>query len=257
MPTEWATSAWSSETLNGPAVCGAAARALELEFGTPDFIPARFTIDLFKAAKAVPTAFRTRQLRAGRRIILADVEVTQHDVAVARGTVVYLRKSGPPPGTEWAPDSVFCPPGHTPADDESTHPWVNTDQTEWTQGIAEHQNAMRKRAWGASMPVVPGEPASPFVHAVQSAESASLVTNLGTAGIGYINCDLTVAISRFPEGLLLGVEADNHITADGISVGSATLYDARGAYGTSVVTALSNAAVQVDFNRSEPSVIAY
>jgi hypothetical protein len=127
---------------------------------------------------------------------------------------------------------------------------VSTDQTGWTQGIAEHQNAMRKRAWGASLPVVPDEPASPFVHAVQSAESASLVTNLGTAGIGYINCDVTMAISRLPEGLLLGVEAENHITADGISVGTATLYDDKGAYGTSVVTALSNAAVQVDFTQS-------
>lgn len=250
IPTEWATSAWSSETLNGPAICGAAARALELEFGGPDFVPARFTIDLYKAAKNLPTVFRTRQLRAGRRIVLADVEVTQHDVAVARATVVYLRKSSAPPGAEWVPAADFYPPERMPTDNESTHPWLNTDRTGWTQSIAEHQNADRKRAWGASLPVVPGEPASPFVHAVQSAESASLVTNLGTAGIGYINCDVTMAISRLPEGLLLGVEADNHITADGISVGTATLYDDRGSYGTSVVTALSNAAVQVDFSRS-------
>lgn len=97
------------------------------------------------------------------------------------------------------------------------------------------------------MPVLPNEPASPFVHAVQSAESTSLVTNLGTDGIGYINCDLTMALSRVPEGDQLGIEADSHITADGISVGTATLYDRKGPYGTGMVTAVSNPAAQIDF----------
>lgn len=72
------------------------------------------------------------------------------------------------------------------------------------------------------------------------------MTNWGTAGVGFINTDLTLVFSRLPEGPEIGIEADNHISADGISVGSATLFDRRGAVGTCVVSALANVRRQVD-----------
>lgn len=248
LPTKWSMSAWSSDSLNGPAVCSAAARALEQEFADPDFVPARLTFDLFKAAKNQPMNLHTRMVRSGRRIRVADVEVMQEDVIVARATSVFLRRSGPPPGSEWHPSTTFTPPEEAAAEgSRSRHPWMQTDDTDWTRGIGNHQNVARKRAWSTAMAVVPDEPASPFIHAVQSAESTSLVTNLGTEGIGYINCDLTMALSRLPEGPQLGIEADTHLTADGISVGTATLYDRKGPYGTGMVTAVSNAAAQIDF----------
>lgn len=252
IPTKWAKSAWGADSLNGPAVCAAAARTLEIEFADPDFVPARLTFDLFKSAKSQPTTLTTRVVRSGRRIFVGDVEVMQGEVVVARATAVFLRRSAPPPGTEWRPTSTFAPPEEAVAEGpQSRHPWMQTDDTEWTRGIGSHQNVSRKRAWSTAMAVVPDEPASPFVHAVQSAESTSLVTNLGTDGIGYINCDLTMALSRLPEGTHLGIEADTHITADGIAVGTATLYDLKGPYGTGMVTAVSNPAAQIDFaNRS-------
>ena len=44
-PTPFAASLWAPGTLNGPAVCGLAARAVETEFGDDEFVPARCTID--------------------------------------------------------------------------------------------------------------------------------------------------------------------------------------------------------------------
>jgi hypothetical protein len=82
---------------------------------------------------------------------------------------------------------------------------------------------------------------------VHTAETTSLLTNLGTNGIGYINCDLTLALSRLPDGPQIGLEASSHIAADGISVGTATLYDLDGPFGTGIVTAISNAQAQIDF----------
>ena len=81
-----------------------------------------------------------------------------------------------------------------------------------------------------------------------TAESTSLVTNLGTKGIGYINGDLTVALSRLPLDDWLVVQADSHWTADGISLGTATLFDHQGAFGTGMVTAVANPAAQIDFS---------
>ncbi|WP_459986568.1 thioesterase family protein [Mycolicibacterium hodleri] len=96
--------------------------------------------------------------------------------------------------------------------------------------------------------VVEGASNSPLVNAVYAAEGTSLVTNLGTAGIGYINGDLTVALARLPVDEWIYLQADSHWTADGISTGSATLYDRVGAFGTGVVTAVSNPAAQIDFS---------
>jgi hypothetical protein len=43
------------------------------------------------------------------------------------------------------------------------------------------------------------------------------------------------------------VQADSHWVADGIAVGTATLYDRTGAFGSGMVTAVSNPAAQIDF----------
>jgi acyl-CoA thioesterase len=84
-----------------------------------------------------------------------------------------------------------------------------------------------------------------------AAEGTSLVTNLGTAGVGYINGDLTVALARLPRDEWIGVQADSHWAADGIAVGTSTLFDGQGAIGTGMVTAVSNPDAQIDF-RNDP-----
>jgi hypothetical protein len=73
------------------------------------------------------------------------------------------------------------------------------------------------------------------------------VTNLGTHGVGYINGDLTVGLARLPVGEWIGVQADSHWAADGVAVGTATLFDRSGAFGSGVTTAVANPAAQIDF----------
>ena len=92
-----------------------------------------------------------------------------------------------------------------------------------------------------------GRTISPFVRAVMVAESTSLVTNLGTEGIGYINGDLTVALSRLPVDEWICIQGDSHWASDGIAVGTATLFDHQGAFGSGMTTAVANPAAQIDF----------
>jgi hypothetical protein len=54
---------WGDDHLNGPAVVGLAARTLELQYRSPDFMPTRLTVDLFRAARSVPTAVTFRAVR--------------------------------------------------------------------------------------------------------------------------------------------------------------------------------------------------
>lgn len=250
-PTESALSRWGDDLLNGPAVVGLAAHILEGEYGLDGFLPTRLTADLFKAAHRVPTEVRTRLLRDGRRIRNCECDILQDGVPVARATMVAYRQSDPPPGEEWVAQQSFTPPAGV----TGTAYLISSDESGWADAGAEHQNSSRKRVYHRTIDVVDGEPTSPFVRAVVAAESTSLVTNLGTMGIGYINGDLTVGMSRRPLGEYIGVQADSHWCAAGIAVGSATLFDDDGPFGTAMVTAIANSAARIDFGRPDPRAV--
>jgi acyl-CoA thioesterase len=244
LPTRFAQSHWGDDHLNGPAVVGLAARVLESEYGRDEFLPTRLTVDLFKAARGVRTTVKTNLVRDGRRVRNSECELVQDGVTVARATLVQFRRAEAPRGAEWTAPGEFDVP---PEVDSSKMIHLASDGQGWTNAIVDHQNTARKRSWTRSIQVVAGASNSAFVNAVVAAEGTSLVTNLGTDGVGYINGDLTVALSRLPVDVWIGVQADSHWVADGISVGTATLYDRDGAFGSGMVTAVSNPAAQIDF----------
>ncbi|QTI70072.1 acyl-CoA thioesterase domain-containing protein [Gordonia polyisoprenivorans] len=259
LPLPYSRSLWAPGTLTGPAVCALAAHAAEEEIAEPGFRAARFTIDLFKTAREVPTATRARILRSGGRIRVAEVDVVQFDggggsqdgaaeVIVARATAVFLRESQNPPGQRWHRDAealTFSPPAV--AIDDLMPRFASDVAREWDSVMGNHQHGYRKRVWTRAIPTLVGRELTPLVRAATSAESTSLICNWGTTGIGFINCDLTVALSRLPRGDRIGVEADSHTEHDGISASTAGLYDVDGMWGIGMVTAVNNAAAEIDF----------
>ncbi|BBX69881.1 acyl-CoA thioesterase domain-containing protein [Mycolicibacterium psychrotolerans] len=247
-PTRFAQSHWGEDHLNGPAIVGLVARQLQISCGATEFHPARLTVDLFRAARSLHTTLEVTVIRDGRRVHSAECAVVQEGRAVARATLVQYRRSAPPPGRLWRSDSSFPEP---PAPDGSVLPFVGSDAVGWTRSPAGHQNESRKRFFNDGIRVVADEPNSPFVRAAMVAEATSLVTNLGTAGVGYINGDLTVALSRLPVDEWVGIQADSHHAAGGIAVGTATLFDRLGPFGSGITTAIANPAVQIDFSTRE------
>jgi len=244
-PTPYARSHWGDDHLNGPAMVGLAALALENECAADGFQPARLTVDLLRAARTAHTTVDVEVVRDGRRVHSAQCEVMQNGRVVARATLVRFRTSAPPPGELWMSDDAF--PEH-PTPDGTPPPYIGSDQAGWTRSPAGHQNESRKRFFNDSISIVAGQQNSPFVRAATVAESTSFVTNLGTAGIGYINGDLTVALSRLPVDDWLGVQAASHHSSAGIAVGTATLFDRLGAFGSGLTTAVANPAAQIDFS---------
>jgi hypothetical protein len=243
-PTENARSRWGDDMLNGPAVVGLAAFNLEHRFGAPGFLPARITVDLFKAARRVPTIVHSRLVRDGHRVRNAECDIVQGEVIVARATLMQYRQSEPPPGEEWVGEAAFTPPPKA----EPYAFFIGSDEAGWSPSGEAHQNVSRKRVYHSPIDVVAGRDITPFVRTVVVAEATSLVSNLGTEGIGYINGDLTVALSRLPQSEYIGVQGDSHWTSDGISVGTGTIFDDAGPFGTGLVTAIANPAAQIDFS---------
>ena len=245
-PTRFALSHWGDDHLNGPAVVGLSAHVLESLCGSPDFMPTRLTVDLFRAARSAPTKVDVRVVRDGHRVRSAECDVVQDGRAVARATLLQYRRSSAPPGRLWSAPIQHPSP---PPPDEQLMPFVGSEAG-WSRTPAEHQNDSRKSFYNDGIDVVAGEKVSPFVRAVMVAEATSLVTNLGTKGVGYINGDLTVALSRLPVDEWICIQGDSHWASDGIAVGTATLFDHQGAFGSGMTTAVANPAAQIDFTTS-------
>lgn len=240
-PTTSAAASWSDGVLSGQAIAGLAASTLERKYGAVGYLPARLTLDLLKPARAVATHTQTRLVRHGHRMRTAECDIIQDDWIVARATVLQYRQAQCAVDEQWetamsvvAPDSA-----------ENLH--VDDDGTGWSPMGLRHHNRGRKRAYYGGLDAVAGLPATPFVRSAVVAEAAAnLVTDLGDNGIGYINGDLTVALARLPRGVYIGVQADTHFSENGVSVGSATLFDDDGAFGSSMVTAMANPAARME-----------
>ena len=79
------------------------------------------------------------------------------------------------------------------------------------------------------------------------ADVTNLVVSWGSAGVEFINADITLAMTRLPIAMEMGLSATDRFVSDGIAVGTAVLFDRAGSFGATTVTTLANAAHRVDF----------
>lgn len=252
VPTDVARSAWSDDQMHGVAVSGALAGAAEravAEAGRDDLVPGRFTVDLFRPARMTPSVLTTGLVRRSPRLVLVDTTMTQDGEPVARASALFLRPDGSAPGEVWEPAERPGPPPTdvVPPSDEPRVPFLASD-VGWSQKFSEHQNTGRKQAWVNTVPVVAGEPVTPFQAAASGADTASMVTNLGTRGVEHINTDLTLTLARLPVGPEVGLAALDRVERDGVAVGTATMFDRSGPLGTVVVTSVANVRRSIDFD---------
>ena len=257
VPTDVARSMWSRDQMHGVAVSGALARALEQHLaglGREDLVPTRYRVDLFKAARMEPCTVEVEEVRQGPRLCLLEASLTQtvdgDRVRVARASCMFLKPSENPSGSAWEPaERIGAPPlDVVPPSDEPRVPFFASDAP-WSQDFSAHQNTGRKRTWQTGLPVVAGERPTPFQVVAAVADATSMVVNWGTAGVQYINTDIDLALARLPESLEVGFAAVDRVEIDGLSVGSATVFDRSGTIGVASVTALANAKRPVDFEQ--------
>ena len=81
------------------------------------------------------------------------------------------------------------------------------------------------------------------------ADAASMVTNWGSRGVEQINTDITLTLARLPVSLEIGLSTTDRVSADGIAVGTAVVFNREGKLGTAVVSSLANAKRAVDFEK--------
>jgi len=256
VPQDIARSLWREDQMHGVATSGALARGLEqavTAIGRDDLRPARYTVDLFRAPSMSACTVRSSVVREGSRLCLVDAVLEQDGRAVARAGAIFLAPSDDPPGAVWSSTEVPQPPPLelAPVSEEPRVPLFSSDEVGWSQVFADHQNASRKQTWQTALQIVVGERTTPFQAVAGLADSTSMVMNWGAAGVEYINTDITLALSRLPASLEIGLSARERFAHDGIAVGTAVVFDREGPIGTSTVSSLANAKRAVDFTQHD------
>src|SRR5271170_5387648 len=108
-PTLLSRGPWSPTSLHGRVVAGLLAHAIEQRYGEPAFMPARFTIDMYRLPDLSAAEVSLKPIREGHRIKVIDAEYSVNGVSMARATCVLLRKSENPEGTVWTPPTWDVP----------------------------------------------------------------------------------------------------------------------------------------------------
>lgn len=238
-PNDVCRGPWDPNSLHGRVVAGLLAHEIEARWGDNALRPARLTVDLYRMPPFAPAEVRTSVARDGNRIRVVDAEFISGDASIARASAVFLKRAENPEGTVWSPPSWQVPgplelaPPDAPGGREPM----------WETRVIDHGfgSTERKRAWlRENRPLVEGEELTPFVRAAFASDFTNPFANSGSAGLQFVNADITLYLHRLPAAEWLGFEVASHHADEGIAVAECAIYDERGAIGRSLVCALAN-----------------
>ncbi|MHA0289876.1 acyl-CoA thioesterase domain-containing protein [Mycobacterium sp. C3-094] len=245
-PTPWARGPWG-DTVSGNYLGGLLGLIGERDVAdqAAGMHPARFTVDLMRPAAMTPVSVTTDVVRAGRRLLLADVVMTQDDKSIARASLLYLRPGEQPSAPRWSADVHMPPlpamPDTIPDEAPMLMFTAGRDDASPHDGLAAWAHSGPKYVWFHDLlPIVDALPKTPFGSAAMAGDVSSSLTGFGPDGLPFINADYTVSLSRHPQGRFIGLAALTHHSHDGIATGTALLVDEVGPIGTASATALVN-----------------
>ena len=204
--------------------------------GRDDLHALRTAVDFLGAVPVGTVEVRAEVVRSGRAALLVQAELSASGRTALRSSTWLVRRSTEPtPARAVAPVAVQPPDGL--ADDEG-----------WDFGYARHlcwrpvsgafTGAGPAAVWVAPrVPLVPGERLAGLQRVVVVADSASGVSaELAWDRWSFPNVDVTVHLSRVPDGEWLLLDARTRLAAEGNALAEAVLHDLRGPVGRSAQT---------------------
>jgi len=249
---------WSPDAQHGGPPSALAARALELHEPDERQRLARVAIDILRPVPVGKLTLRTRTIRAGRRITLAEtvMDADGQDVLYARGwrierqaqdvpeIVDGVSAHALPPASEGDPPPIF---GRAAGGYLASIEWrflladftIADPATAVTSG-PEPRLAQVRSAWARPrVPLVADDQVSPMARTLLVADSGSGVgAALPPTRFIFINVDLAVVLPRDPVGDWLLLEAETVIGSEGTGLAMTRLSDQAGPCGRAWQTLL-------------------
>jgi hypothetical protein len=240
VPTRAGVGPWDANSLHGRLIVGLLGAEIERQYRTPEYMPSRLTVDMYKLPDLSPVEVVTRVVKDGYRIRVIDAEFISGGVSAGRATCQLLRKTENAPGVVWSPA-----PWGAPKPDEIAPPQDGRSAMGGMWQVRQiaggfGQPGMPRRIWMAEVrDLVEGEPFTPFARVATAADFVSPFANSGDQGLGYINSDATVYLHREPVSDWIGFEVVNHGATGGVAIAECLLHDEEGPIGTASCTALA------------------
>jgi hypothetical protein len=242
--TGHANAGWYEEGQHGGAV--AALIAGHIEQHVPTLTPMqmnRLTVEIFRVIPLVPLRIETEVVREGKRIQTVQAHVYDpSNVLLSVATMQRLRTDEVP-----LPEDAQPPPLEFPEPDDleskSTDAWGVGD----TGKVMFHRTAIEIREifggfddkgpgamWARlTEPILAGTELTPLQRAVAVADFCNGISRSLGRGWLFMNPDLTVHLSRCPEGEWIALSAESAYGNLGRGVATGTLWDTKGFIGRS------------------------
>ncbi len=239
-PTGHARGPWDPAQQHGGAPSARLARALEAV--APGLRIARLTVDFLGAVPLAPVTVRAEVVRPGRRLAVAEAELTAAGRVACRARAVLLRRADPRgpgavpaagtlgPALAVGPDAAGAPPFALAGEGFG----VTAMELRLARGGLPGPSAVWFRL---VRPLVGGEEPSPVQRAVAAADFGNGVSaELSWDEWLFVNTDLTVSLARDPAGPWIAVDARTQLDPGGAGVASSVLHDTAGPFGTASQT---------------------
>ena len=262
--TPLSQSGWYEDGQHGGLVAGLLARAVE---AVPTLAPmeiARLTVDIFRVVPTVPLRVTTSILREGKRIQLVRAFLRAGDTEVAQATAMRLRIADRPPPERAMPDpsQLPVPPSEaSPVDMERVGVGVGGRLYFHRHGVEMRQaeGIFDQPGPGAVWmriitSLVAGEPLSPLLRAVISADHGNGISSVLPSSWVFMNADLNVHLLRMPVGEWVGLRSVSWFSDLGRGVVHSQLFDTAGGIGRSVQTLFADYRTSLPGTMGPPDV---
>jgi acyl-Coa thioesterase superfamily protein/acyl-CoA thioesterase superfamily protein len=241
VPTAHARGPWDPGALHGGAPAALIAQALD--GGDPDLLVARLTFDFLAPVPLAPLRLAVRTIRSGRRLRVAEAQLSAAGRPVLQARAVALRRGAvtlPP-----RPDAQAVPGGPSGRARHSPFPVAGAE------GF--HRSAMEIRfggdtsyGWGPALawfrfvrPLVDAAPAGPIALVAAAADFGNGVARVVDYETHlFPNVDMSIHLHRAPAGEWAMLDARTRVESDGAGLTAATLFDEHGPIGVAAQTLL-------------------
>lgn len=228
---------WSPAEAHGGAPAALLAGAIEALEG--DFAVSRVAFDFLGAVPLdVPLRVEASIVKPGKRFQLVDAVLGGPDRDLMRARAVRLARAAqdtpPSPGPADPParDAFADHPGLTLDPSADRPPGFFPDAME-IRVVDGAPGSGTATAWfRLRAPIVPGQAPTPLQRAVAAADFANGVSfRVPFTEWVFVNCDLTVHLSRDPVGDWIAMAARTDLGDAGAGVAAGTLFDDAGRFG--------------------------
>jgi hypothetical protein len=247
---------WSPDAMHGGPPSALLVRACERVAGitrsgqiaVAGQVALRTSVEFLSPVPVGEIEVRSRVVRAGRRITLAEAWITsgRRDVLHAR---TWLLATQPPDSATRTPDLPPDPapgaPGRAPRPADcpatmSTWSFPYAEAIDWRGVSGDPQTPGDAAVWACTrIPIVPGERPTGLQRAVLVADSGNGISSaLDWQAWSFVNVDLDVHLSRPPAGEWVLVDARTRYQPSGTGLATSVLHDEDGVVGAGAQTLL-------------------